>query len=77
MSDFIKKNDIEMIVRGNQVVDEGYAFFAYKQLVTIFSAPNFKGEFDNSAGILIIDESLTASLKVLRPIENLKMDNSK
>ena len=56
----------------HQVVDDGYEFFAKRQLITIFSAPNYCGEFDNSAGIMIIDESLTCSLKVLRPVENLK-----
>ena len=53
------------------MVDDGYEFFAQRQLITIFSAPNFCGEFDNSAGIMIIYESLTCSLKVLRPVENL------
>jgi len=66
--DFIKKNDLDLIVRGNEVVDDGYEFFAERHLVTIFSALNFKGEFDNSAGILIIKEDLTCSFKVLRPV---------
>ena len=71
--DFIKKNDLDLIVRGNEVVDDGYEFFAERHLVTIFSALNFKGEFDNSAGILIIKEDLTYSFKVLRPVESLKI----
>ena len=70
--DFNKKNDLDLIIRAHQVVDDGYEFFANRQLITIFSAPNYCGEFDNSAGIMIIDESLTCSLKVLRPVENLK-----
>ena len=70
--DFNKKNDLDLIIRAHQVVDDGYEFFAQRQLITIFSAPNYCGEFDNSAGIMIIDESLTCSLKVLRPVENLK-----
>ena len=72
VTDFNKKNDLDLIIRAHQVVDEGYEFFANRQLITIFSAPNYCGEFDNSAGIMIIDESLTCSLKVLRPVENLK-----
>ena len=70
VTEFNKKNDIDLIIRA-QVVDDGYEFFAQRQLITIFSAPNYCGEFDNSAGIMIIDESLTCSLKVLRPVENL------
>jgi serine/threonine-protein phosphatase PP1 catalytic subunit len=65
--DFNRKNDLDLIVRAHQVVDDGYEFFANRQLVTVFSAPNYCGEFDNSAAILIIVESLTCSLKVLRP----------
>ena len=72
VEDFNKKNDLDLIIRAHQVVDDGYEFFAKRQLITIFSAPNYCGEFDNSAGIMIIDESLTCSLKVLRPVENLK-----
>ena len=70
--DFNKKNDLDLIIRAHQVVDDGYEFFANRQLITIFSAPNYCGEFDNSAGIMIIDESLTCSLKVLRPVEMKK-----
>ena len=70
VQDFNKKNNISLIVRGNQMVNDGYEFFAQRQLVIIFSALNFKGEFDNSAGILIIDENLTCSFKVLRSVEN-------
>ena len=72
VQDFNKKNDLDLIIRAHQVVDDGYEFFAQRQLITIFSAPNYCGEFDNSAGIMIIDESLTCSLKVLRPVEKLK-----
>ena len=72
VEDFNKKNDLDLIIREHLVVDEGYEFFAKRQLITIFSAPNYCGEFDISAGIMIIDESLTSSLKVLRPVENLK-----
>ncbi len=72
VQEFNRKNDLDLIIRAHQVVDDGYEFFAQRQLITIFSAPNYCGEFDNSAGIMIIDDALTCSLKVLRPVENLK-----
>ena len=31
-----------------KVVEDGYEFFAKRQLVTLFSAPNYCGEFDNA-----------------------------
>ena len=67
--DFNKMNNLDLIVRGNQVVKDGYEFFASRQLITIFSASNFKGEYDNSGGILNIDESLTCDLTTLRPVK--------
>ena len=72
VQEFNRKNDLDLIIRAHQVVDDGYEFFAQRQLITIFSAPNYCGEFDNSAGIMIIDDALTCSLEVLRPVENLK-----
>ena len=72
VQEFNRKNDLDLIIRAHQVVDDGYECFAQRQLITIFSAPNYCGEFDNSAGIMIIDDALTCSLEVLRPVENLK-----
>jgi hypothetical protein len=48
-----------------QVVEDGYEFFAGRELVTLFSAPNYCGEFDNAAAIMIVDESLVCSFKVV------------
>ena len=33
------------------MVEDGYEFFADRQLVTIFSAPNYCGEFDNAGAV--------------------------
>ena len=64
---FIKNNDIDLIVRGNHVVEYGYEFFSNRKLVTIFSAPNFRGEYDNPACILCVDENLLCTFEILRP----------
>ena len=71
VKDFLRNNDLDLIVRGNQVCNNGYEFFAQKGLITVFSAPVFKGEYNNASGILKIDENLTCSMHVLRPLENL------
>ncbi|KAJ6384565.1 hypothetical protein OIU78_027800 [Salix suchowensis] len=54
--------------RGHQVVEDGYEFFAKRKLVTIFSAPNYGGEFDNAGALLSVDESLVCSFEILKPI---------
>lgn len=65
---FLQREDMDLIVRAHQVVEDGYEFFGGRQLVTIFSAPNYCGEFDNSAAILSIDENLVCSFQVLKPV---------
>lgn len=64
---FLQKEDMDLIVRAHQVVEDGYEFFGDRQLVTIFSAPNYCGEFDNAAAVLTIDENLVCSFQVLKP----------
>lgn len=53
---FCAKHEIDLVCRAHQVVEKGYEFFAERNLVTIFSAPNYCGEFDNDAAIMDIDE---------------------
>lgn len=48
-----------------QVVEDGYEFFAKRQLVTIFSAPNYCGEFDNAGAMMSVDETLMCSFQVM------------
>jgi len=52
------------------VVEEGYEFFAKRQLITKFSAPNYCGEFDNSGALMSVDESLMCSFQILKPTDN-------
>lgn len=47
-----------------KVVEDGYEFFAKRQLVTLFSAPNYCGEFDNAGAMMTVDESLLCSFQV-------------
>lgn len=49
-----------------QVVEDGYEFFAKRQLVTLFSAPNYCGEFDNAGAMMSVDETLMCSFQVRR-----------
>lgn len=57
---------MDLICRAHQVVEEGYEFFADRQLVTIFSAPNYCGEFDNDGGMMSIDKDLMCSFVILK-----------
>lgn len=53
-----------------QVVEDGYEFFAKRKLVTIFSAPNYGGEFDNAGALMSVNKSLVCSFDILKPAAN-------
>ncbi|KAG8636791.1 serine/threonine-protein phosphatase PP1 isozyme 3 isoform X2 [Manihot esculenta] len=67
--DFLRKHDLDLICRAHQVVEDGYEFFANRQLVTIFSAPNYCGEFDNAGAMMSVDENLLCSFQILKPVD--------
>eukprot|EP00756_Hemistasia_phaeocysticola_P036712 Hpha_TRINITY_DN16657_c1_g11::TRINITY_DN16657_c1_g11_i2::g.178493::m.178493/K06269/PPP1C; serine/threonine-protein phosphatase PP1 catalytic subunit len=64
---FLRKHDLDLICRAHQVVEEGYQFFARRQCVTVFSAPNYCGEFDNSGALMSVDVNLCCSFQILKP----------
>ena len=71
VSNFLKNNDLDLICRAHQVVEEGYEFFANRMLVNAFSAPNYCGEFDNSGAMMSVDENLICSFQILKPMTTL------
>ena len=66
LSKFLQKNDMDLVCRAHQVVEEGYEFFGDRQLVTVFSALNYCGEFDNAGAMMVIDENLMCSFKIIK-----------
>ena len=74
---FIEKNDLDLICRGHQVVEDGYEFFADRHLVTVFSAPNYCGEFDNLGGVLIINKDLECHFSIMRPLDKASIKKNK
>jgi len=69
VNSFLKKYDMDLVVRAHQVVEDGYEFFSRRQLVTLFSAPNYCGEFDNAAAVMTVDDTLMCSFQILKPAD--------
>lgn len=63
---FLSDNSLELLCRAHQVVQEGYEFFANKKCVTVFSAPNYCDMFDNCGAIMVVDENLKCSFKIIK-----------
>eukprot|EP00049_Salpingoeca_infusionum_P002978 m.61875 g.61875 ORF g.61875 m.61875 type:complete len:318 (-) comp11884_c0_seq1:138-1091(-) len=66
---FLHQHDLDLVCRAHQVVEDGYEFFASRQLVTVFSAPNYCGEFDNAGAVMQVDANLMCSFKILKPAD--------
>jgi len=67
LSQFLQKHDLQSLCRACYVGEEGYQYFVGEQLVTIFSVPNYCGEFANNGVMLSMESDLTHSFHVLRP----------
>ena len=72
VSRFLQKYDMDLIYRAHQVVEDRYEFFAKWQLVTLFSAPNYCGEFDDASAMMNVDDMLLCSFQILKPAEKAK-----
>ncbi|WVZ61368.1 hypothetical protein U9M48_011260 [Paspalum notatum var. saurae] len=68
LSAFLRAHDLDLLCRAHQVVEDGYQFFADRKLVTVFSAPNYCGEFDNDAAVMAIDADLVCSFHIIKPL---------
>ncbi|CAH8577264.1 unnamed protein product [Heterobilharzia americana] len=72
---FMKDCNVSLVVRAHQVVEDGYEFFADKKVVTVFSAANYCGEFDNAGAVMQVNEDLVCSFVILKPYMNKRKVN--
>ncbi|KAI9252087.1 serine/threonine-protein phosphatase PP-Z1 [Sporodiniella umbellata] len=70
VNEFLAKHDLDLVCRAHMVVEDGYQFFNERTLVTVFSAPNYCGEFDNFGAVMSINEELLCSFELLTPLEH-------
>lgn len=67
LDQFCSRFQFDLVARGHMVVEDGYEFFGNRKLVTIFSAPNYCGDFDNWGAVMAVDENLLCSFELLEP----------
>ncbi|AAS53321.1 AFL051Wp [Eremothecium gossypii ATCC 10895] len=65
--DFCANFKFDLIIRGHMVVEDGYEFFAKKKFVTIFSAPNYCGQFQNWGAVMSVTTGMMCSFELLKP----------
>lgn len=70
---FLAKFGFDLVCRAHIVVEDGYEFFNDRTLVTVFSAPNYCGEFDNWGAVMSVGEDLLCSFELLKPLDSLAL----
>ncbi|TKR69804.1 hypothetical protein L596_021909 [Steinernema carpocapsae] len=71
VEEFCKRNSIDLIVRGHQMLDNGYKFMKGGHVLTIFTAPNYTN-LKNDGVILRVSKSHTCHFIFLRVQRNKK-----
>ncbi|QSZ32222.1 hypothetical protein DSL72_001795 [Monilinia vaccinii-corymbosi] len=70
ISEFLARHDFDLVCRAHMVVEDGYEFFEDRILVTVFSAPNYCGEFDNYGAVMSVSIELLCSFELLKPLDS-------
>ena len=61
-------NEVSLIVRAHQLVQEGYIYWFNEQLVTLWSAPNYMYRMNNKAALLNLDENLNRNFIIFETV---------
>ncbi|KAH6672420.1 serine/threonine-protein phosphatase-like protein PP-Z [Halenospora varia] len=70
ITEFLARHDFDLVCRAHMVVEDGYEFFEDRILVTVFSAPNYCGEFDNYGAVMSVSTELLCSFELLKPLDS-------
>ena len=65
-------NNLELIARAHQLVQEGYHFLFHEKLVTVWSVPNYCYRAGNVASIMEFDEHMNRSFKIFEAVPDNK-----
>ena len=77
VDEFLKNNNLTLILRAHECVMDGFERFAGGNLITVFSATDYCGKHKNAGAILILGKDFKISPKLIYPQEcpNKNWDN--
>ena len=77
VDEFLKNNNLTLILRAHECVMDGFERFAGGNLITVFSATDYCGKHKNAGAILILGKDFKINPKLIYPQEcpNKNWDN--
>lgn len=66
-TDFLRNNGLDLVARAHQLVMEGYQWTHNRNVVTIFSAPNYCYRCGNQAAIMHVGEKMETQFMLFDP----------
>jgi len=70
ITDFMKNNKINLIIRSHDILESGFEKIYDNKIISIFSATNYLGIYNNTGGILFIKKNQEIQPKILTSEEN-------
>ena len=75
VGEFMKNNKVEYIIRSHDVLEHGFEKLYDGRVFSIYSALNYCGVYNNSAGIISINKTSKIQPKILTSEENFSIWN--
>ncbi len=70
VTDFMRNNRLNLIIRSHEVVESGFEKLYDNKIISIFSATNYMGIYNNAGGILFIKKNQEIQPKILTAEDN-------
>jgi len=67
---FLAENNLSMLVRSHECVNDGFEKSANGMLMTVFSATDYCGKYTNAAAVVVIRKNFELVPKVIYPVMN-------
>ncbi|KAL4780616.1 Serine/threonine-protein phosphatase PP1-alpha catalytic subunit [Aspergillus varians] len=68
IKNFLQRHNLDLVCRAHTVVEDGYEFYTDNMLVTIFSAPKYRGEFNNWGAVMNVSKEGVCTFELLKPL---------
>ena len=75
VTEFMKNNKINLIIRSHDVLESGFEKIYENKIISVFSATNYCGIYNNSGGIIFVKKNSEIQPKILTSDENYSVWN--